>query len=102
MTILREISLSDARKRLSEILREIAADPSIRYCILTRKRVVAELASPKPVRRKNPGAAMLKLAVEMEKLSSPAGAKAGEVTAADYKTHLYEKKPFAGPGRLLG
>ncbi len=80
--MLREISLSDARKRLSEILREIAADPGIRYRILVRKRVVAELGSPEPVRRKNPGATMLRLAVEMEKLSSPAGGKADEVTAA--------------------
>ena len=70
--MLREISLSDARKRLSEILREIESDPGTGYRILVRKRVVAELRSPAPVRRKNPGAAMLKLALELEKLSPPA------------------------------
>jgi antitoxin (DNA-binding transcriptional repressor) of toxin-antitoxin stability system len=70
--MLREISLSDARKRLSEILREIEADPGAGYRILVRKRVIAELRSPAPARRKNPGATMLKLAMELEKLSSPA------------------------------
>ncbi|MGA2740437.1 MAG: hypothetical protein ABSG65_23745 [Bryobacteraceae bacterium] len=69
--MLREIGISDARKRLSDILREIEADPGAGYRILVRKRVVAELRSPAPARRGNPGAAMLKLALEMEKLSSP-------------------------------
>ncbi|MGA3039806.1 MAG: hypothetical protein ABSF54_03330 [Bryobacteraceae bacterium] len=86
--MLREISLSDARKRLSGILREIEADPGAGYRILVRKRVVAELRSPAPVRRNNPGAAMLKLALEMEKLSSPRSGKGDDVTAANYKEFL--------------
>ena len=49
-----------------------------------RKRVVAELRSPAPACRKSPGAAMLKLALEMEKLSSPARGDTDEVTAANY------------------
>ena len=70
---MREISVSDARRRLSALLREIEADPDVGYRILVRKRVVAELRSPAPARRKNPGASMLKLALEREKLYSPAG-----------------------------
>jgi len=97
--MLQEISLSDARRRLSALLREIEADPGAGYRILVRKRVVAELRSPAPVRRKNPGAPMLKLALEMEKLSSPARGEADDVTAANYKEHLYGDQPFAGPRR---
>src|ERR1017187_8156664 len=97
--MLREISLSDARKRLSEILREIEADPGAGYRILVRKRVIAELRSPAPARRKNPGATMLKLAMELEKLSSPAISGPDEVTAANYKEYLYGEKPFTGPRR---
>jgi hypothetical protein len=41
--MLQEISLSDARKRLGALLREIEADPSAGYLILVRRRVVAEL-----------------------------------------------------------
>jgi antitoxin (DNA-binding transcriptional repressor) of toxin-antitoxin stability system len=97
--MLQEINLSEARRRLSALLREIEADPGAGYRILVRKRVVAELRSPAPVRRKNPGATMLKLALEMEKLSSPARGEADDVTAANYKEHLYGDQPFAGPRR---
>src|SRR5580658_261599 len=95
--MLREISLRDARKRLSDILREIEADPGAGYRILVRKRAVAELRSPAPARRRNPGATMLKLALEMEKLSPPDGSDTGEVTAANYKEYLYGNKPFTRP-----
>lgn len=97
--MLREISLSDARRRLSEILREIEAEPGAGYRILVRKRVVAELRSPAPARRRNPGATMLKLALEMEKLSSPARSGADEVTAANYKEYLYGSEPLTRPRR---
>jgi antitoxin (DNA-binding transcriptional repressor) of toxin-antitoxin stability system len=95
--MLQEISLSDARKRLSSLLREIEADPGAGYRILVRKRVVAELRSPAPARRKNPGASMLKLALEMEKLSAPVIDKADAMTAANYKEFLYGSKPLTGP-----
>ncbi len=97
--MLQEISLSDARRRLSDILREIESDPNTGYRILVRKRVVAELRSPAPARHKNPGATMLKLALEMEKLSSPTRGKGDQVTAANYKEYLYGSKPLARPRR---
>jgi hypothetical protein len=65
--MLREITLSDARKRLSDILRG------------------------------NPGATMLKLALEMEKLLLPDGSGTDEVPAANYKEYLYGNKPFTRP-----
>jgi hypothetical protein len=46
--MLQEISLSDARRRLSSLLREIEADPGTGYRILVRKRVVAELRGDLP------------------------------------------------------
>ncbi len=97
--MLQEISLSDARRRLSALLRKIEADPGAGYRILVRKRVVAELRSPAPARPRNPGAAMLKLALEMEKLASHAGAETDEVTAANFKEHFYGNKPFTRPRR---
>lgn len=96
-TMLPEISLSDARRRLSDILREIEADPGAGYRILVRKRVVAELRSPAPARRKNPGAAMLKVALVMERLSLRARREGGDITAANYKEFLYGRKPVTGP-----
>lgn len=85
------------RKYLSEILRKIDCGPGICYRIPVRGRVVAELRSPSPARRKNPGATMLTLALEMKKLSSPTRGKADGLTATNFKQHLYGKKPFAGP-----
>ena len=43
---LREISISEARRRLPSLLREIAADPDVGYRILRRNKPVAELCSP--------------------------------------------------------
>jgi antitoxin (DNA-binding transcriptional repressor) of toxin-antitoxin stability system len=99
MYMLREISLSDARKNLSALLREIEADPEAGYRILVRKRAVAELRSPAPARRKNAGAAMLKLAREMERLAPRAEGEAGRATAARYKEYLYGNKSVASAGR---
>jgi hypothetical protein len=82
--ILREISLSEARKNLSAILREIEADPETGYRILVRKRAIAELRSPVPSRRKNSGIALLKLAREMEELFPMLEGKADRVTSVNY------------------
>ena len=97
--MLREISLSEARKDLSEFLRAIEADPGTGYRILIGKRVVAELRSPAPTRRKNAGAAMLKLAREIERLAPQGQAETGRAAAARYKEHLCGSKSLAGSGK---
>ena len=43
---LREINLTEARRRLSSLVREMEAEPDIGYQIKVRDRVVAELRSP--------------------------------------------------------
>lgn len=97
--ILREISLSEARRNLSALLHEIEADPSTGYRILVRRRVVAELRSPALARRRNAGAVLLKLAREMERLCAPAEGETDEVNSTNYKAYLYGNGPFAGTGR---
>ena len=67
--MVRDISLTDARKNLSALLREIETDPSAGYRILVRKRVVAELRSPVAARPKHAGVTLVKLALEVEKQS---------------------------------
>lgn len=96
---MRDISLTDARKNLSALLREIEKDPSAGYRILVRKRVVAELPSPVAARPKHAGVTLLKLALEVENQSPREDFGPGEVTAANYKEFLYRNRSLANPRR---
>lgn len=84
------ISLTEARRRLSSILREIEADPDVGYEITVRNKVVAQLRRPEP--KINSGAALLKAARMMEKLHPRDPGQAYRNTAANYKEYLYGKK----------
>ena len=97
-SFLREISLSEARRHFSSLLREIEANPDVGYRILVRKRVVAELRSPQPAKgRMNAGAALLKLADEIARRRRPQRTKGPEVTSQNYKEFLYGKHGVLGP-----
>jgi|SRR5579864_315156 len=90
---LREINLTEARRRLSSILREIEAEPDVGYQIKVRDRVVAELLSPRQRRgHGNSGEAMLRLAREAEKLQPTKGRKKDGITSANFKEYLYGKR----------
>jgi len=90
---LREINLSEARRRLSSILREIEAEPEVGYQIKVRDKVVAELRSPAVKRGYgNAGEAMLRAARKVEKLMQRVPRKKSQVTSENYKEHLYGKR----------
>lgn len=95
---LREINLTEARRRLSSILREIEAEPDVGYQIKVRDRVVAELRSPASSRGFiNSGAALLRAARKAEKLMRGAPKKKDPVTSENYKEYLYGRRsPLLG------
>jgi len=98
---LREITLTEARRRLSSILREIEAEPNVGYQIRVRDKVVAELRSPASNRAYvNSGEALLRFAREAEKLMRGVPRKRDSVTSENLKEYLYGKRsPLLGRKR---
>jgi hypothetical protein len=90
---LREMNLTEARRQLSVMLREIENDPGVGYQIKVRDRVVAELRSPS-VRpgTLSSGASLLQFARDMESLHPRKPGRPLHHTAANYKEHLYGAK----------
>lgn len=86
-----KISISEARRRLPELVRQVREDAGIRVQITVHDEVVAELraALPEP----EPGAAAKKLLELMEKLPKHRGRKTN--ISPRVKEHLY------GPGSLI-
>src|SRR5437867_13389488 len=92
--LLREINLTEARRRLSGLLREIERDPDIGYQIKVRDRVVAELRSPAGVAgRLSSGAALLELASDIEVLHPRKPGQRLRNIAGNYKEQVYGRKP---------
>jgi antitoxin (DNA-binding transcriptional repressor) of toxin-antitoxin stability system len=90
---LRDINLTEARRRLSSILREIEAEPNVGYQIKVRGKVVAELRSPASRRGyRNAGEALLALAREAERLTPPKRRKGHTTTSENYKEFLYGRQ----------
>jgi hypothetical protein len=94
---LRDVSLSEARRSLSALLREIESHPETGYQIRVRKRVVAELRSPTSTGRKNSGAILLKAARGMERQRPESEKLAGNVNSTNYKAFLYGDQPVTAP-----
>ena len=94
---LRDVSLSEARRSLSALLREIESHPEIGYQIRVRKRVVAELRCPTSTGRKNSGAILLKAARGMERQRHESEKLPGNVNSTNYKAFLYGDQPVAAP-----
>jgi antitoxin (DNA-binding transcriptional repressor) of toxin-antitoxin stability system len=83
-----KLSISEARKRLPELVRQVRKDAGARIEIMVRDEVVAELraALPEP----EPGAAAQKLAALMRRLPKHRGRKTG--VSRHVKEHLYGSK----------
>jgi hypothetical protein len=98
---LREINLTEARRRLSSLVREMEAEPDIGYRIKVRDRIVAELRSPASSRGYvNSGESLLRAARKAEKLLRPAPKRKDAVTSENYKEYLYGKRtPLLGRKR---
>jgi len=84
-----KISISEARRRLPELVRQVRKDAGATVQITVRDEVVAQLraAVPEP----EPGAAARKLLELMEKLPKHRGRKTN--ISSRVKEHLY------GPGK---
>ena len=95
---LQEIPISEARRRLPQLLREIDRDPEVGYRILVHDRPVAELRSPRgELERPNAGLALLRAAEKIAR--SHRKRRRRESVAANYKEILYGKNGLLGPRR---
>jgi hypothetical protein len=98
---LREISLTEAGRRLSSLVREMEAEPDIGYQVKVRDRVVAELRSPASSRGYiGSGEALLRMGRQAEKLMRAVPRKRDSVTSENCKKYLYGKRsPLLGRKR---
>lgn len=97
---LRDISLTEARRRLSSLLREIEVEPNVGYQIKVRDKVVAELRSPASYRgQTSAGEALLKFAREMEALCPRKPGEPLRNISGHFKEYLYGKKRPIRPRR---
>jgi antitoxin (DNA-binding transcriptional repressor) of toxin-antitoxin stability system len=80
-----KLSISEARKRLPELVRQVRKDTGIKVEITVRDEVVAELRATMP--EPEPGAAVKKLVQLMRKLPKHRGRKTN--LSEHIKEHLY-------------
>ena len=80
-----KFSISEARKRLPELVRHVRKDPGAAVQITVRDEIVAELRAPLP--EPEPGAAARKLLEVMKKLPKPRKQKTN--VSSRVKEHLY-------------
>ncbi|MBI3697290.1 MAG: hypothetical protein HY238_20945 [Acidobacteria bacterium] len=91
--MVREIKLTEARRRLSSLVRQVANNPEIRYSIVVRNMPVAELRSPDWRRASlSAGAWLLKLSDDFAGRGARRG-KGPQVTSQNYKEFLYGNWP---------
>ena len=80
-----KLSISEARKKLPQLVRQVRKDPGAPVQITVRDEIVAELRAPLP--EPQPGAAAKKLVELMRKLPKHRGRKTD--ISAHVKEHLY-------------
>lgn len=80
------IPISDARRQLSYLVRQLQRDPRRIYTITVRDKAVAELRAFRPAAE--PGLAARKLLDIMAKLPKPRGKSRTDI-ASHFKEHLY-------------
>jgi len=87
--VVREIGISEARKRFASLIRDIEAHPEDIYLIKVRNKVIAELgAPPKDRPQDNPSARILAAVLRAEK-RSPRRRRPKKALSANYKDKLY-------------
>ncbi len=84
-----KLSISEARKRLPELVRQVRRDAGAKVEITVRDEVVAELRATLP--EPEPGAAAKKLLQLMRRLPKHRGRKTN--VSAHVKEHLYGSNP---------
>jgi len=80
-----KISISEARRRLPELVRQVRKDAGTSFQITVHDEIVAELRAAQP--EPEPGAAARKLLELMERLPKHRGRKT--TTSSLVKEHLY-------------
>jgi antitoxin (DNA-binding transcriptional repressor) of toxin-antitoxin stability system len=88
---LREVNLTEARKQLSSLIREIENQPDVGYQITVRNKIVAELRSPEAARL-NSGAALLRAARKAEQFLKGTSRKKDKVSSENVKEYLYGRQ----------
>jgi len=84
-----KLSISEARKRLPQLVRQVRKDPGAAVQITVRDEVVAELRATLP--EPEPGAAARKLVQLMRRLPKHRGRKT--TISGHVKEHLYGSAP---------
>ena len=98
--LLQDISLSEARRQLSALVRQIQGDPDVGYRIVVRKQAVAELRSPAEAPGRIGAAAALLRAGERINRGRPRNPRTRtNSVAANYKEMLYGKNGILSSGR---
>ncbi|MGH7774174.1 MAG: hypothetical protein ACREQA_18270 [Candidatus Binatia bacterium] len=87
-----KFSISEARKRLPELVRQVRKDPGAAVQITVRDEIVAELRAPLP--EPEPGAAARKLLEIMKKLPKPRKRKTD--VSSKVKEYLYGNRRARG------
>ncbi len=87
-----KFSISEARKRLPELVRQVRKDPGSAVQITVRDEIVAELRAPLP--EPEPGAAARQLLKIMRKL--PKSRRKKTDVSSNVKKHLYVSRRTDG------
>lgn len=82
------IPISDARRRLPRLVKQLQRDPSTIYTITVRDEAIAELRAARPTAE--PGLAARRLLEIVAKLPKPRGKSRTDI-ASHIKEHLYGK-----------
>ncbi|MCZ7626093.1 MAG: hypothetical protein C3F12_12470 [Candidatus Methylomirabilota bacterium] len=85
------IPVSEARKQLSQLLKQVQENPDLTYEITVNDIVLGELVTPKGQRRRlGTGAALLRAAEEIGEPDSSSTKR--HAVARDHDVHLYHRK----------
>jgi len=88
----RRISISEARSRLSSLIKELQSQPDLVIEITVRDLVVGELRAPSSAKLVRPGSALLKALERMEGIEPDQEVEPGTPTAREHDRFLYTPK----------
>ena len=88
----KRIPISEARSRLSQLMRELKRRPDLIIEITVRDLVVGELRAPSQGKLVRPGSALLRAAKKMKGIEPEADVEPGTPTARERDRYLYARK----------
>jgi hypothetical protein len=87
----KRIPISEARSRLSRLLKELQRRPDLVYEITVRDLVVGELRAPSGGKLVRPGSALLKAVERMKEIEPEVEVEPGTPTAREHDLYLYAR-----------